>query len=230
LENKKIVFATALATTIVAVSLLVSAAIIPPIANAASPCILHPALCNTTRIPLIANAASPCILNPALCNNTGIPPIAVVGPDQNIGRTAKVPQPTFTLDGSRSYDPEGHSLTYKWTLIESVYTFGGTGIYRTVRAENPSLLTGADTATPSFVAGSPIGVFDDYTFSLTVNNGRFDSTNDARVTISLVSPIGQGNNPPPPPHCILTDSHQSVSIYQPVIGRGGGCGPGLLGG
>ena len=53
-------------------------------------------------------------------------PIAIPGPDQNVGLNA-----TVKYDGSASFDPEGHSLTYKWALTgtpnDSAFKKSGSG-------------------------------------------------------------------------------------------------------
>lgn len=73
------------------------------------------------------------------------PPIADAGPDQ-IGVGAG----TITLDGSKSYDPNGEQLTYAW-----------------VKEAGPSVaISGANTAIATFTAGSGQA----YTFLLTVKN------------------------------------------------------------
>lgn len=65
---------------------------------------------------------------------------------------------TITLDGSESYDPEGGSLTYQWTLID--------------RPEGSNaLLEDADTSAPSFT----IDKQGDYIAQLIVNDGQIDS-------------------------------------------------------
>jgi PKD domain len=78
------------------------------------------------------------------------PPIANAGPNQIVNQGAVV-----TLDGTRSYDPDGGTITsYRWQQI------GGSRIVS---------LTGANTATPTFIA--PSVIFDTVlTFQLTVTD------------------------------------------------------------
>lgn len=77
---------------------------------------------------------------------------------------------TVTLDGTRSYDPQGHALTFAWSLV--------------ARPEGSTLagLTDPTTNAPSFVPDIK-GV---YIASLVVNNGTGDSRADA-VTITVTS-------------------------------------------
>jgi hypothetical protein len=71
-----------------------------------------------------------------------------------------------TLNGNASTDPDNDILTYSW-----------------VKASGPQVtLTGANTAQPSFVAGS-VGA---YVFNLTVNDGKVSST-PSSVTITIVA-------------------------------------------
>jgi PKD repeat protein len=82
---------------------------------------------------------------------TNQPPIANAGPDQlNLD-----PGVTVLMSGSGSSDPDGTITSYQWT-----------------QTAGPTMtLTGANTATPSFVA--PLNTTATYTFTLTV----FDSGN-----------------------------------------------------
>ncbi len=71
---------------------------------------------------------------------------------------------TVTLDGSGSTDPDGDALTYSWTL-------DGTEV----------------SMEASFTADLTVGVF---TYTLTVNDGEFDATDDVVVTITeYVEPL-----------------------------------------
>jgi large repetitive protein len=94
-------------------------------------------------------------------------PTANAGQNQNVYAGS-----TVTLDGSGSTDPDGDSLTYSW-----------------IRVSGPVQVTlsGASTATPTFVANT-VG---NYLFNLTVNDGKVSSTTSS-VTITVL----RQNNPP----------------------------------
>ncbi|CAM2005949.1 OmpA family protein [Acanthopleuribacter pedis] len=86
------------------------------------------------------------------------PPIAAAGADQSF-----FGQRVVTLDGSRSFDPDGDALTYQWTQLSGL----------------PVELTGGDTATPTFTAtrGS-------YEFRLIVRDTSGSlATDDVRITV-----------------------------------------------
>jgi RHS repeat-associated protein len=88
-------------------------------------------------------------------------PTADAGPDQAIARNALV-----HLDGSASRDPDGDSLTYRWTL--------------TARPQGSTAVLANPTAVnPTFTADQPGA----YTVQLIVNDGAFDSDPDT-VTVS----------------------------------------------
>ncbi|MFB3776716.1 MAG: PKD domain-containing protein [Bryobacteraceae bacterium] len=88
------------------------------------------------------------------------PPVADAGPDQIITQSFDA-----TLDGSRSYDPDGDPITYSWRYI-------GNG-----RAE----IFGANTATPTVRFSTGNGV---YTFELTVTDDkRAFSSSITRVNV-----------------------------------------------
>lgn len=91
------------------------------------------------------------------------PPIADAGPDQSLD--VPVTQPV-NLDGSASSDPNNDTLTYSWSL--------------TSPAGSGAVLSGASTATPSFVPD----LDGDYTGTLIVNDGTFSSVADS-VLISI---------------------------------------------
>jgi hypothetical protein len=90
-----------------------------------------------------------------------IAPIADAGRDQNISSNL-VPR-TVTLDGSGSFDPDGDDITYTW-----VQTSGP-----------PVVLSGADTATPSFTVE-----YGNYTFKLVVTDeGGLSDSDEVRVFV-----------------------------------------------
>ena len=89
-------------------------------------------------------------------------PVSAAGDDQ----TVEVGD-TVTLDGSGSADADGDSLTYAWSLI-------------TMPAGSTASLTGAATASPSFVAD----LAGTYQAQLVVNDGTEDSAAD---TVSIVA-------------------------------------------
>jgi RHS repeat-associated protein/uncharacterized repeat protein (TIGR01451 family) len=108
------------------------------------------------------------------------PPVADAGPDQTVARGV-----TVRLDGSRSSDPEGRPLSFLWTLLSRP-------------SGSAAVLSGATTATPSFVAD----VNGAYAAQLVVNDGALDSAPDsvtvtvrdgADLSIAFVSPP---TNPP----------------------------------
>jgi hypothetical protein len=84
----------------------------------------------------------------------GRPPVADAGPNQSVDRFS------ITLDGSKSYDPQGSPLTFSWRFVAFQPSTPVTGPYLPT-------ITGADTATPT-VTLPQIG---DYIFELTVTNG-----------------------------------------------------------
>jgi len=85
-----------------------------------------------------------------------IAPVANAGMDQ-----AVIVDDIVTLDGTGSSDADGDDLTYSWVLTQ-----------RPMGSE--ALLSGADTAMPSFIAD----VEGDYLIELTVNDGMLDSAAD----------------------------------------------------
>ncbi len=86
-------------------------------------------------------------------------PIANAGPDVSkaVGQRAD-------LDGSRSADPDGDPLTYRWAFSSKP-------------AASRAELTGADTAAPSFTIDAP----GSYVVGLTVEDGEAASSSDAAV-------------------------------------------------
>jgi K319-like protein len=92
-------------------------------------------------------------------------PIANAGPNQIVNQGAIV-----TLDGTRSYDPNGGTIVaYSWVQTAGI----------------PISLTGAGTATPTFVAPS-VAADTILAFSLVVtNNNGATSNNPAIVYITV---------------------------------------------
>ncbi len=95
-------------------------------------------------------------------------PVANAGPNQTVAAGA-----TVHLDGSASSDVDGDPITYLWTL--------------TSPAGSTATLTGATTASPSFVADKG----GSYVAGLVVNDGNSDSV-PSTVTIN----IPPQNSPP----------------------------------
>ncbi len=89
------------------------------------------------------------------------PPVADAGPDQ-----MAIVSSNITLDGSGSFDADDDPLTYLWTQ-----TGGSTS----------ANLSDYAAVQPYFI---PL-VADNYTFSLVVNDGTDNSTNEAQVTINV---------------------------------------------
>ena len=89
-------------------------------------------------------------------------PIANAGPDQNVSTGA-----TVTLDGSASDDPDGKAVTYLW-MLES-QPGGGTATLSDTTAESPTFVANVD---------------GDYTISLVVNDGVYDSINYEDVVVT----------------------------------------------
>jgi hypothetical protein len=98
------------------------------------------------------------------------PPIADAGDDQTVIVTQ-----TVTLDGTGSTDPDGNALNYSWM-------FATEDASDPIPSGSTAVISGAETATPSFVADLP-GV---YSVKLIVNDGLADSDPDY-VTITALS-------------------------------------------
>ena len=87
-------------------------------------------------------------------------PVADAGTDQVVDQGAAV-----SLDGSRSYDPDGLTLSYEWEVVQAP---DGSAL-------STATLTGKEGAAPNFTADLRGG----YTLNLIVNNGLIDSMPDA---------------------------------------------------
>ena len=95
------------------------------------------------------------------------PPVAIAGPGQTVFVAA-----TVHLDGTGSYDPAALPLTYQWSFVSKP-------------AGSAAVLTGATTATPTFLVDKAGA----YVVQLIVNNGVYSS---AASTVS----ISTQNSPP----------------------------------
>jgi hypothetical protein len=97
-------------------------------------------------------------------------PVANAGDDATVAVGSSA-----TLDGSKSYDPMGRSLTYAWTLVDKP------------AASALTTLTAADTASASFTPDAR----GNYTVNLVVSNGLASSIADAAV----ITASGEDNAP-----------------------------------
>lgn len=79
---------------------------------------------------------------------------------------------TVALDGSGSSDPDGDTLSYSWTLTSRP-------------DDSEATLSGADTATPSFIAD----LAGNYTAELTVSDGDLEDTDSVTVEAICPEPI-----------------------------------------
>ena len=101
-------------------------------------------------------------------------------PTANPGYTQAVAAgSTVTLDGSRSSDPDGHSLTYRWEQLG----LGELGI----APVTPVTISNSNQATATFVAPNQAGPLS---FKLTVTDPG-DLTHSANVTIHACSATGE---------------------------------------
>lgn len=101
---------------------------------------------------------------------------------------------TVVLDGSGSSDPDGDSLTYKWTLSKP----------------DGSTVTLASAVSPSFIADAA----GDYMAQLVVNDGQIDSAPDTVTVVAQAAPS------PPPPAVIGVGSAVTLNAQGVVTGGG----------
>ena len=99
-------------------------------------------------------------------------PVASAGADQSV-----ITDVVVTLDGSKSSDVNGDSLSYAWTLTDKP-------------AGSTAALSNASIAKPTFTAD----VAGIYTATLVVNDGKLNSINPSSVSItaSAVNVVGPG--------------------------------------
>jgi hypothetical protein len=99
------------------------------------PKLMHAMLLWVITVPGLVWVAGGCQVNPAV-------PVANSAPTADAGTTQVVRGgQVVTLDGTGSLDPEGDAISYQWTQLSGP----------------PVTLTGADTATPMFIAPSTTG-------------------------------------------------------------------------
>ena len=95
-------------------------------------------------------------------------PVADAGTDQTVNV-----EDTVQLDGTGSYDPDGDPITYSWAFVS-------------MPTDSTATLSGADTATPTFVAD----VEGTYEVELTVSDGELIDSDSVTITATTVAPTG----------------------------------------
>jgi hypothetical protein len=126
--------------------------------NAPSTVVVHPSNCPPTSSgssnSLTVNNVQSGSSGSSTTSQTTTTPIANAGSNQNVHSSDHV-----TLDGTKSYDPNGHSLTFSWLQL----------------AGGPVVVLSSDNkAKPTFTAPL-ITNTTNLTFQLIVNNGNADS-------------------------------------------------------
>jgi LmbE family N-acetylglucosaminyl deacetylase len=131
----------------------------------------------TTRVRLTVNTVSATTGNVGLAEfevygsaaaGGNLPPVANAGANQAVAEGASV-----VLDGRGSTDPNGDTLSYRWSQT----------------AGSAVTLMGANTSTPSFTAPTGLTANAALTFSLIVNDGYFDSAaSTTTVTVASANP------------------------------------------
>jgi hypothetical protein len=142
------------------------------------------------RLVVTDSQGNPSDPDEVLVSTWNTPPVAEAGPDQAVLLTGS----TVTLDGSQSYDADGDSITYEWTLLSKP---GGSN----------ATFTDAATVGPSFVADA----YGTYVIGLVVADPWTQSAGDT-VTVSFenVRPVANAG------------TSNSAVVGQPVTLDGSG--------
>ncbi len=136
--------------------------------NAPSTVVVHPSNCpppspGSSNSLTVNNVQSSSSGGGSTTSQTTIPPVANAGSNQNAHSSDQV-----TLDGTKSYDPNGHSLTFSWLQL----------------AGGPVVVLSSDNkAKPTFTAPLVTNTTN-LTFQLIVNNGNADS-NPSYVSVTV---------------------------------------------
>jgi len=119
---------------------------------------------------VVTNAVGLSSAAPVTVSTLNSPPVADAGPDQVITVVGTV----VHLNGSQSYDPDGQSITYQWSILSKP-------------VESKAALTGSSTPKPSFTAD----VHGDYTIQLIVRDSLGAVSKPATVQVSFhnVAPV-----------------------------------------
>jgi hypothetical protein len=134
--------------------------------TAPSTVVVHPSNCpppssGSSNSLTVNNVQSSSSSGGSTASQTTMPPVANAGSNQNGHSSDQV-----TLDGTKSYDPNGHSLTFSWLQL----------------AGSPVVVLSSDNkAKATFTAPTNT---TNLTFQLIVNNGNVDS-NPAYVSVRV---------------------------------------------
>jgi hypothetical protein len=108
----------------------------------------------------------------AMAITTNLPPVANAGANQTVttGSTVK-------LDGSRSNDPDGDTLTFSWKLVANP-------------PKSSATLSDSTIASPAFIADQPGA----YTAQLTVSDGTLTANSQVSITANTPPVADAGSN------------------------------------